>query len=303
MLSVNSGDAASFLVSAMNVTNSSFVKNLQSLATGSRINRAGDDVAGQSIVQGITTQTRGYSQANENIGDGISMLDTSDSALDSIQEDLQRVRELTVQGQNGTLSSQEKDAIQSEINSRVENINNISKNSTFNGVNLLKPSSDISVQSGASDGDQTTIIQAADTVNDTGVNIDVAATTGGSIGANSSFALSDLNLGGSLKSYSGNATATANPLSGLDQMIDNVSRMRSELGASRNSLDSTMDYNDNYNTSLQAAKSQIGDADIGSVVSRLMSDRTVLQMQAKAFGMVNNSQQTALNLITGTSGR
>jgi flagellin len=303
MLSVNSGDAASFLVSAMNVTNSSFVKNLQSLATGSRINRAGDDVAGQSIMQGLTTQNRGYSQANENIGDGISMLDTSDSALGSIQEDLQRVRELTVQGQNGTLSSQEKDAIQSEINSRVENINNISKNSTFNGVNLLKPSSDISVQSGANDGDQTTVIKAANTLNDTGVNIDVAATTGGSLGANSSFALSDLNLGGSLKSYSGNATATANPLSGLDQMIDNVSRMRSELGASRNSLDSTMDYNDNYNTSLQAAKSQIGDADIGSVVSRLMSDRTVLQMQAKAFGMVNNSQQTALNLITGTSGR
>ena len=303
MLSVNSGDAASFLVSAMNVTNSSFVKNLQSLATGSRINRAGDDVAGQSIMQGITTQSRGYSQANENIGDGISMLDTSDAALGSIQEDLQRVRELTVQGQNGTLSSQEKDAIQSEINSRVENINNISQTSTFNGVNLLKPSSDISVQSGANDGEQTTVIKAADTVNDTGVNIDVAATTGGSLGANSSFALSDLNIGGSLGSYSGNTTATASPLSGLDQMIDNVSRMRSELGASRNSLDSTMDYNDNYNTSLQAAKSQIGDADIGSVVSRLMSDRTVLQMQAKAFGMVNKSQQTALNLITGTSGR
>jgi flagellin len=303
MLSVNSGDAASFLVSAMNATNSSLVKNLQSLATGSRINRAGDDMAGQSIMQGLSTQSKGYTKANENIGDGISMLDTSDAALGSIQEDLQRVRELTVQGQNGTLSSQEKDAIQSEINSRVENINNISKSSTFNGINLLKPSSDISVQSGANDGEQTTVIKAANTVNDTGINIDVAATTGGSIGANSSFALSDLNIGGSLKSYSGNATATANPMSGLDQMIDNVSRMRSELGASRNSLDSTMDYNDNYNTSLQAAKSQIGDADIGSVVSRLMSDRTVLQMQAKAFGMVNNSQQTALNLITGTGGR
>jgi flagellin len=303
MLSVNSGDAASFLVSAMNATNSSLVKNLQSLATGSRINRAGDDVAGQSIMQGLSTQSRGYSQANENIGDGISMLDTSDAALGSIQEDLQRVRELTVQGQNGTLSSQEKDAIQSEINSRVENINNISQNSTFNGINLLKPSSDISVQSGANDGEQTTVIKAADTVNDTGVNIDVAATTGGSLGANSSFALSDLNIGGSLGSYSGNTTATASPLSGLDQMIDNVSRMRSELGASRNSLDSTMDYNDNYNTSLQAAKSQIGNADVGSVVSRLMSDRTVLQMQAKAFGMVNNSQQTALNLSTGTGGR
>jgi len=303
MLSVNASDAANFLVSAMNATNSSLVKNLQSLATGSRINRAGDDVAGQSIMQGLSTQSRGYSQANENIGDGISMLDTSDAALGSIQEDLQRVRELTVQGQNGTLSSQERDAIQTEINSRVENINNISQTSTFNGVNLLKPSSDISVQSGANDGEQTTVIKAADTVNDTGVNIDVDATTGGSIGANSSFALSDLNVGGSLGSYSGNTTATASPLSGLDQMIDNVSRMRSELGASRNSLDSTMDYNDNYNTSLQAAKSQIGDADIGSVVSRLMSDRTVLQMQAKAFGMVNNSQQTALNLITGNSGR
>jgi flagellin len=303
MLSVNGTDAASFLVSAMNATNSSLVKNLQSLATGSRVNRAGDDVAGQNIMQGLTTRSRGYSQANENIGDGISMLDTSDAALGSIQEDLQRVRELTVQGQNGTLSSQEKDAIQSEINSRVENINNISKNSTFNGVNLLKPSADISVQSGANDGEQTTVIKAADTVNDTGVNIDVAATTGGSIGANSSFALSDLNVGGSLGSYSGNTTATANPLSGLDQMIDNVSRMRSELGSSRNALDSTMEYNDNYNTSLQAAKSQIGDADIGSVVSRLMSDRTVLQMQAKAFGMVSNSQETAFNLLTGTGRR
>jgi len=303
MLSVNGTDAASFLVSAMNTTNSSLVKNLQSLATGSRINRAGDDVAGQNIMQGLTTRSRGYSQANENIGDGISMLDTSDAALGSIQEDLQRVRELTVQGQNGTLSSQEKDAIQSEINARVENINNVSKNSTFNGVNLLKPSADISVQSGASDGDQTTVIKAADTVNDTGVNIDVAATTGGSIGANSSFALSDLNVGGSLGSYSGNTTATANPLSGLDQMIDNVSRMRSELGSSRNSLESTTEYNDSYNTSLQAAKSQIGDADIGSVVSRLMSDRTVLQMQAKAFGMVNNSQETAFNLLTGTGKR
>ena len=303
MLSVNGTDAASFLVSAMNATNSSLVKNLQSLATGSRVNRAGDDVAGQNIMQGLTTRSRGYSQANENIGDGISMLDTSDSALDSIQEDLRRVRELTVQGQNGTLSSQEKDAIQSEINSRVENINNISKNSTFNGVNLLKPSSDISVQSAANDGDQTTIIKTADTVNDTGVNIDVAATTGGSIGANSSFALSDLNVGASLGSYSGNTTATANPLSGLDEMIGNVSRMRSELGASRNALDSTMEYNDNYNTSLQAAKSQIGDADVGSVVSRLMSDRTVLQMQAKAFGMVNNSQETTFNLLTGTGRR
>jgi|LakMenE01Jun11ns_1017448.scaffolds.fasta_scaffold9945344_3 flagellin len=303
MLSVNSGDAASFLVSAMNSTNSSLVKNLQSLATGSRINRAGNDIAGKNIVQGLITQSRGYSQANENIGDGISMLDTSDAALGSIQEDLQRVRELTVQGQNGTLSSQEKDAIQNEINSRVENINNISKNSTFNGINLLKPSSDISVQSGANYGEQTTVIKAADTVNDTGVNIDVAATTVGSLGANSSFALSDLNIGGSLGSYSGNTIATASPLSSLDQMIDNVSRMRSELGASRNSLDSTMDYNDNYNTSLQAAKSQIGDANIGSVISRLMSDRTALQMQAKAFGMVNNSQQTAFNLISGTGGR
>lgn len=299
MLSVNSSDAANFLVSAINVTNSSILKGIQSLSTGSRINRAGDDVAGQSILQGLTTQTRGYSQANENIGDGISMLDTSDSALGSVQEDLQRIRELTVQGQNGTLSSGERDAIQAEINSRVENINNISNTSTFNGVNLLKPSTDITVQSGADDGEQTTVIQAADTVNDSGVNIDVSATTGGSLGANSSFSLADLNIGGTLGSFSGNTTATSNPLSGLDEMINNVSRMRSEMGASRNSLESTMEYNDNYNTSLQAAKSQIGDADIGSVVSKLMADRTVLQMQAKAFGIVNNGQQTALNLITG----
>lgn len=300
MLNVGSStDATSLLVAAMNVTNSSIVKGIQSLATGKRINRAGDDAAGESILQGLSSKSTGYSKASQNIGDGMSMIDTSDAALSSVGDDLQRIRELTVQGKNGTLSSDERDAIQSEINARVENINNVAKNSSFNGVNLLKPTSDISVQSGADDGSQTTIIKAANVANDTGVNVDINATTGGSLGANSSFALSDLNIGGTVKSYSGNATATSNPLDGLDEMIGNVSRMRSEIGANQNALESTASYNDSYNTGLQSAMSRISDADITSVVSKLSANRTVFQLQAKSFGMIHNSEQTALNLMTG----
>ena len=197
---------ASFLVSAMSATNVSMIRDMQNIASGNRLSRAANDSAASTIYEGLTSQSRGTSQALANIGDGLSMLDTTDAALGVVQEDLQRVRELTVQAENGTLSDSERDAIQQEINARVENINNIAGQSSFNGVDLLQPANDITVQSGAEDGATTTIIESADLANNTGVNIDVDATTGGSLGANSAFALSELNVGGTLASVSGNTT-------------------------------------------------------------------------------------------------
>ena len=290
---------ASFLVSAMSATNVSMIRDMQNIASGNRLSKAGNDSAASAIYEGLTSQSRGTSQALANIGDGLSMLDTADAALGVVQEDLQRVRELTVQAENGTLSDTERDAIQQEINARVENINNIAGQSSFNGVDLLQPANDITVQSGAEDGATTTVIEAADVANNTGVNIDVDATTGGSLGANSAFALSELNVGATLASVSGNTTKTADALSGIDQMIDNVSRMRSEVGASANSLEGLAEYNDSYNTSIQSSMSQIGDTDIASAVTSLAQNNLVFQTQVRAFGMYNESQQSVLNLLPG----
>jgi len=288
---------ASFLVSAMNATNVSMIRDMQNIPSGNRLSRAGNDAAASAIYEGLTSQNKGTSQALANIGDGLSMLDTTDAALGVVQEDLQRVRELTVQAENGTLSDSERDAIQQEINARVENINNIAGQSSFNGVDLLQPANDITIQSGAEDGATTTVIEAADIANNTGINIDVDVTTGGSLGANSTFALSDLNVGGTMASANGNTVKTADALSGLDQMIDNVSRMRSEVGASANSLEGLANYNDSYNTSIQSSMSQIGDTDMASAVTSLAQNNLAFQAQVRAFGLYNQSQQSVLNLF------
>ncbi len=288
---------ASFLVSAMNATNVSMIRDMQNIASGNRLSRAGNDAAASAIYVGLTSQNKGTSQALANIGDGLSMLDTTDAALGVVQEDLQRVRELTVQAENGTLSDSERDAIQQEINARVENINNIAGQSSFNGVDLLQPANDITILSGAEDGATTTVIEAADIANNTGINIDVDVTTGGSLGANSTFALSDLNVGGTMASANGNTVKTADALSGLDQMIDNVSRMRSEVGASANSLEGLANYNDSYNTSIQSSMSQIGDTDMASAVTSLAQNNLAFQAQVRAFGLYNQSQQSVLNLF------
>ncbi|NQY80272.1 MAG: hypothetical protein HRT47_08160 [Candidatus Caenarcaniphilales bacterium] len=290
---------ASFLVSAMSATNVSMIRDMQNIASGNRLSRAGNDAAASAIYEGLTSQNKGTSQALANIGDGLSMLDTADAALGVVQEDLQRVRELTVQAENGTLSDTERDAIQQEINARVENINNIAGQSSFNGVDLLQPANDITIQSGAEDGATTTVIEAADVANNTGINIDVDVTTGGSLGAGSTFALSDLNVGGTMASANGNTVKTADALSGLDQMIDNVSRMRSEVGASANSLEGLADYNDSYNTSIQASMSQIGDTDMASAATSLAQNSLAFQAQVRAFGLYNQSQQSVLNLFPG----
>ena len=127
-------------------------KSIERLSTGLRINRAGDDAAGLSITQKMTTLIRGMDQAKRNIGDGMAMISTIDGALATVQDNLQRIRELSVQAYNGTNSEDELAAIQREINERVQAIDDMGNQAKFNGVNLLDGAQDITLQIGAEDG-------------------------------------------------------------------------------------------------------------------------------------------------------
>jgi flagellin-like hook-associated protein FlgL len=109
----------------------------QQLSTGKRVNQASDDVAGLQISTRLTSQENGTKQAIQNIQNGISLLQTTDGSLSTIQNMLQRIRELAVQGQNGTYTSDQKQSIQNEMQSLVNGINQIAKNTNFNGIGLL----------------------------------------------------------------------------------------------------------------------------------------------------------------------
>ena len=134
---------------------------IERLSSGSKINSAKDDAAGQAISNRMTSQINGLMQASSNANDGISLAQTTEGALNQINDNLQRVRELTVQSANGTNSQSDLNSIQNEIDQRLGEINRISEQTAFNGTKVLDGSkTEIKIQVGDKD-DQTISINLA----------------------------------------------------------------------------------------------------------------------------------------------
>ncbi|MBU4610476.1 FliC/FljB family flagellin [Achromobacter sp. GG226] len=139
---------------------------IERLSSGQRINSAKDDAAGQAIANRFTANVKGLQQAARNANDGISIAQTTEGALNEINNNLQRVRELTVQAQNGSNSASDIDSIQQEVNQRLEEINRVAEQTDFNGIKVLNSAvaTKLSIQVGANDN-QT-------------IDIDIAGNTG-----------------------------------------------------------------------------------------------------------------------------
>ena len=278
--------------------------SIEKLSTGFRINRAGDDAAGLSISQKMTTLIRGMDQAKRNIGDGMAMISTMDGALQTVQENLQRIRELTVQALNGTNSEDERAAIQREVNERIIAINDMGNQASFNGVDLLKGSTDIILQIGAEDGNTLVMKTSATVTADTGFKVDFSSTTLGSIGEGtidlSSFSVGSSSVGTVAELGTSGAIAgtfTPKALTQLDSMINNISRMRSTVGAYENSLQSNMDYLDRYTESLRGARSRIEDVDVAAESAEVTRGQILQQSAAAMLSQANSTPQLALNLL------
>ena len=297
---VNTNTQSLFAQRALRTNTNMVQKSIERLSTGYRINRAGDDAAGLSISQKMTMLIRGMDQAKRNISDGIGMISTIDGALGTVQDNLQRIRELTVQALNGTNSNDERDAIQREINERITAINDMGTQAQFNGVNLLKGTANISLQIGANDGNSLTMLTTSGLTADIGFRVDYSSTTFGSLGEGAAVQLSAFTIGSvNVKTVSGNtsATATANALLNLDSMINNISRMRSQVGAYENSLGSNMDYLDRYSESLRGARSRVQDVDVATESSETSRAQILQQSAATMLTQANATPQIALNLL------
>jgi flagellin len=127
--------------------------SMERLSSGLRINSAKDDAAGQAIANRMSSQITGLSQAQRNANDGISVAQTAEGALNQVNDNLQRIRELSVQAQNETNSSDDLASIQGEINQRLSEIDRISKETNFNGTAVLAKDDSLSIQVGAKDGE------------------------------------------------------------------------------------------------------------------------------------------------------
>lgn len=130
---------------------------IERLSSGMRINSAKDDAAGQAIANRFTANIKGLTQATRNANDGISIAQTTEGALNEINNNLQRIRELSVQAANGTNSASDLQSIQEEITQRLNEIDRVSEQTQFNGVKVLAKDTALSIQVGANDGETISI--------------------------------------------------------------------------------------------------------------------------------------------------
>ncbi|TXI89509.1 MULTISPECIES: FliC/FljB family flagellin [unclassified Cupriavidus] len=143
--------------SNLNMSQASLNSAIQRLSSGLRINSAKDDAAGQAIANRFTANIRGLTQASRNANDGISIAQTTEGALTEVNNNLQRIRELSVQAANGTNSGSDLKSIQDEIKQRLAEIDRVSAQTQFNGVKVLAKNQNMTIQVGANDAETITI--------------------------------------------------------------------------------------------------------------------------------------------------
>ncbi|HGY5078970.1 TPA: FliC/FljB family flagellin [Citrobacter gillenii] len=150
---INTNSLSLLTQNNLNKSQSSLSSAIERLSSGLRINSAKDDAAGQAIANRFTSNIKGLTQASRNANDGISIAQTTEGALNEINNNLQRVRELTVQAQNGTNSGTDLSSIQDEIKQRLDEIDRVSAQTQFNGTNVLSKNQTLSIQVGANDNE------------------------------------------------------------------------------------------------------------------------------------------------------
>jgi flagellin len=253
-------------------TSNQLSESMQKLSSGYRINKAADDAAGLAISEKLSAQVSGLTQAQQNAQDAVNLVQTADGSMGEVQSMLQRVRDLAVEYNNGTLSTADQAAITAEVAQLCAEIANIGSDTTFNGIALLTGNATITFQVGPNDGE--TITTAA-------VKL---------FGSGAGFAVDS-----SIFTFSG---STIN-LSAIDAAIENVSTDRATFGAVQNRLQHTLNNLGNYQENLSAAESSIKDVDMAAEMVNFTKLQVLQQAGMSVLSQANQSSQSVLTLLRG----
>jgi flagellin len=247
-------------------TSDSISKSMERLSSGYRINSAADDAAGLGISEKMRGQIRGLDQAQRNMQDGISLVQTAEGNLDEVHSMLQRMRELAVQYKNGTMSAANQSAIQSEIYQLASEIDRIGSQAQFNGISFLANPGTVTFQVGANDGQIITVP---------------------TISLNNTLPAGYYDL------------SDAAAISNLDAAIDSISATRSTFGAVQNRLEHSVNAAQAYSENLVAAESRIRDVDMAEEMTNLTRLQVLQQAGTAMLSQANQSTQSVLSLLQG----
>ncbi|WP_306797523.1 flagellin N-terminal helical domain-containing protein [Pectobacterium carotovorum] len=286
----------------LNKSQSALGTAIERLSSGFRINSAKDDAAGQAIANRFTANIKGLTQAARNANDGISVAQTTEGALNEINNNLQRVRELTVQANNGSNSADDLVSINNEVVDRLKEINRVSAQTQFNGVKVLATAQTLSIQVGANDNETIGIsLKKIDASTLFAGNTGMAGVSESSTGAAAAGILSAFTAATAAVGTTAGTPATATVASGLlaqiDSAISSVDSLRSSLGAIQNRFESTVTNLNSTVNNLTSARSRIEDADIATEVSNMSKNQILQQAGTSVLSQANQVPQTVLSLL------
>lgn len=284
---VNNNIASLIAQRNLQSNSSNLAKSIERLSSGYRINKASDDAAGLSISENLRGQIRGNKQAINNLQDGVNMLQIAESSLSVINENIQRIRELSVQAANDTNSSVERNAILSEINARISDIDRIAKATRYNNIKLLDGSNQVVLQIGASAELSTNTIEIQNNV--------LARATSSSIAFSAISSPNGIALSVTGSTWDGDSIRSY--LNILDRALSDVTTRRSNLGAYQNRLESALDNLTTMNINIEAADSRIRDLDIAKETSNMTKFQILQQASVSVLSQANSIPQVALKLL------
>ena len=267
-------------------------KSMEKLSSGYRINRAADDAAGLAISEKMRGQIGGLAQAQRNAQDGISLVQTAEGALSEVHSMLQRVRDLKVQFENGTLSSDDKEAIASEVNALRPEIGKIRSDTTFNGIDLLNGDTngvtataltDIVFQVGANDGETIATVATSDILAGAGMTQLIT--------------LAGLGTAALVSAAFEDTAGTPLKASDIDNAIKEISTIRSNFGAVQNRLEHRLANLATYQENLTASESRIRDVDMAAEMTKFTKLNILQQAGTSMLAQANQAPQGVLSLL------
>lgn len=273
-LGINTNVASISAQNQLQRTQNTTNQALERLGSGLRINSAKDDAAGLAISTRFDTQIRGLTVAQRNANDGISMAQTAEGGLNETVNNLQRIRELAVQAANGSLTDDDRQLLQDEVDQRISEITRISDETKFNGQSVLDGSLNsgnaVSFQVGFENG-QTIDFAFGEDMSSSGLSV-------GSIDISS-------------------ASGASSALATLDTALDTVNSFRSDLGALQNRFESTINNLATNIESASAANSRILDADFAAESAKLAKSNVLQQAGISVLAQANARPNQVLSLL------
>ena len=257
-------------------TQSALDSSLSKLSSGYRITKAGDDAAGLGISSKLESQIRSYAQAVRNANDGISVIQSTEAALNEDANILTRLRELAMQASSDGIGNTERGYVQKEVTALVAELNRISQVTEYNGTKLLDGAAtaldfQVGINNSASGFDRISFAAVNATVGASGLNV------------------SGLSL-------ASKASALA-ALASIDAAIQVVSSARATLGANGNRFTSAIANIQAFAEALSAANSRIKDVDVAEETSRLARSQILSQAGVSVLAQANQMPQLALKLL------